>query len=807
MRADETRSAAATPAGARPRSASLKQSTAFADRIEPWGGAAGVSHLPSDIAPFVDAAVPCLEESDVAAVKFTIDNVQPQRSLENVTVSWTSPSMIDVVPANIKLAGGGPEDTRNWVGVYSPTTSKHDEFVDYLYVEGKNGINRSSFTFRLLNMRDAYELRYIRGNDGRCLGKSDSIAFANPLLEPTQVHLSLAGRFPGDTAMWVSWNSGTEFVAAARAEGSSAVKTPPKNLPTVEFRCSGSTCPAGSNEKSSNSNYAFAVASSTHYDASDMCGAPSNVTSPNKYRHVGFFHSVLVEWWPKDLMTLGASQDEKKMPSRPEAIQYRVFQSADVKSDWFTFATPVEDSGDAHWNFIAYADHGAEWGSQYRAADDFSEQGTHTPGADVVNMNLRAMMSQYEQGREEEEKQEQQNGQRRSPEAPPARTSSLLAGARTRDQLAPSSSAAFSPGAAGALAASPSTTATSSSLIPRLALHFGDLAYAWSVGYIWELWQAQLQTTIAARMPYMVSVGNHEYDYFSRGSDCRKDPSNNVPNKSPLFDCDFVRQDPRKDFGFHPRWGNYGDDSKGECAVPVVHRFPNPPPSGHGIFWYSFDMTNVHVIQLSSEHDYRKGSIQHEWLAADLKAAAKAETRRNFPWIVVTAHRPAYNSDKFMPDYKVGHHMVDELDDLLKEHQVNLFLAGHYHEYERTWPAFKHKRVKESLHAKKKKKASGTVHITIGSAGAWLDDTNESVANDWSAVKHRTFGYLRLHVKGREGLRVDFHGLPEKQLGTSNTTFDLMDTVEIEPWVREEEEDAVRSQQPQGESEEEAIFI
>ena len=28
-----------------------------------------------------------------------------------------------------------------------------------------------------------------------------------------------------------------------------------------------------------------------------------------------------------------------------------------------------------------------------------------------------------------------------------------------------------------------------------------------------------------------------------------------------------------KDNGFHPRWGNYGNDSSGECGVPMVHRF------------------------------------------------------------------------------------------------------------------------------------------------------------------------------------------------------------------------------------------
>lgn len=64
----------------------------------------------------------------------------------------------------------------------------------------------------------------------------------------------------------------------------------------------------------------------------------------------------------------------------------------------------------------------------------------------------------------------------------------------------------------------------------------------------------------------MVSIGNRtycltfcesfyvidEYDHLVGGK--------NDPSQSP-------------DNGFHPSWGNYGNDSNGECAVPMVNRF------------------------------------------------------------------------------------------------------------------------------------------------------------------------------------------------------------------------------------------
>merc|ERR1712032_1682159 len=82
---------------------------------------------------------------------------------------------------------------------------------------------------------------------------------------------------------------------------------------------------------------------------------------------------------------------------------------------------------------------------------------------------------------------------------------------------------------------------------PRFLVHSGDLAYAWSNGITWEHWGTQIEE-VARRVPYMVSLGNHEYDHLGGAN---KDPSN-------------------AGIGFHPWWGNYGDDSNGECGVPVV---------------------------------------------------------------------------------------------------------------------------------------------------------------------------------------------------------------------------------------------
>jgi hypothetical protein len=41
--------------------------------------------------------------------------------------------------------------------------------------------------------------------------------------------------------------------------------------------------------------------------------------------------------------------------------------------------------------------------------------------------------------------------------------------------------------------------------------------------------------------------------------------------------------------------GNYGYDSGGECAIPMVRRF-HSPSNGNGLFWYSFDVGPIHIL-------------------------------------------------------------------------------------------------------------------------------------------------------------------------------------------------------------------
>ncbi|XP_015775723.1 PREDICTED: probable inactive purple acid phosphatase 2 [Acropora digitifera] len=248
-----------------------------------------------------------------------------------------------------------------------------------------------------------------------------------------------------------------------------------------------------------------------------------------------------------------------------------------------------------------------------------------------------------------------------------------------------------------------------------LVFHVGDISYARGYGYIWDQWH-ELIEPYATLIPYMVGIGNHEQDHLSGGS---KDPSG-APGE-----------------GWHPIWGNFGDDSGGECGVPMYYRF-HMPDNGNALWWYSFDYGSVHFVMMSTEHDYRKGSRQYTWLEKDLKSVDRNKT----PWLVLGGHRPMYSSQKVSSDYFVSLYMQYYLEELFHDYKVDLAFWGHYHSYERTCAVYK-----EVC----QEKGSGTTHIVVGSAGFTLD-TEGYYDVGWSRYHENDYGYGRVLVANKSAL-------------------------------------------------------
>jgi hypothetical protein len=126
-------------------------------------------------------------------------------------------------------------------------------------------------------------------------------------------------------------------------------------------------------------------------------------------------------------------------------------------------------------------------------------------------------------------------------------------------------------------------------------------------------------------------------------------------------------------------------------------KMPSDESDGQSNFWYSYDHGMVHYVMLDTETDlgnelvgpsepaggtenagpFGKYNQQIEWLKADLVAVDRTKT----PWLIVGGHRPFYSSgSNNCANCKTA------FEEILNEYQVDLYISGHYHVYERFAP-------------------------------------------------------------------------------------------------------------------------
>jgi len=212
-------------------------------------------------------------------------------------------------------------------------------------------------------------------------------------------------------------------------------------------------------------------------------------------------------------------------------------------------------------------------------------------------------------------------------------------------------------------------------------VHVGDIAYA--VGYLseWDEFMQQIEP-VAARIPWMASIGNHEMGW----------------SQSDAFNGTLATE----------------MDSGGECGVPFLKRFPYAmqtlaadKATHEADAWYSFEVGPVHFTMLSSEHNFATGSPQWQWMIKDLESVDRTRT----PWLAVTAHRPMYVASDWGGDQAVMKLLGDNLESELIKYGVDFFFAGHHHSYQRWCKLNAGKCVDES------KGEQGVFHFVLGMAG------------------------------------------------------------------------------------------
>eukprot|EP00873_Tetraselmis_striata_P011050 jgi/Tetstr1/431314/TSEL_021006.t1 len=137
-----------------------------------------------------------------------------------------------------------------------------------------------------------------------------------------------------------------------------------------------------------------------------------------------------------------------------------------------------------------------------------------------------------------------------------------------------------------------------------------------------------------------------------------------------------------------------GNHERRSMFAQYKARFSMPVQHAEDV-WYSWDAGQVHFVSLALDVYIMAGSnkehaalakAQLSWLAADLAKANRFRDKQ--PWIIVYGHRPLYctNSgrgrDCNRPESKVRR----ALEFLFLRYGVDLYLCGHMHAYERSWP-------------------------------------------------------------------------------------------------------------------------
>lgn len=247
--------------------------------------------------------------------------------------------------------------------------------------------------------------------------------------------------------------------------------------------------------------------------------------------------------------------------------------------------------------------------------------------------------------------------------------------------------------------------------------HGGDISYATGYAAVWDFFLDMLSPVSASTL-YLTTVGNHESDWPCTAT-------------------------------------TVGDtDSGGECGVTTTTHLPMPEPATTDKPWWSYDVGLIHMVGMSTEHNYSLDSEQYQWLEKDLASVDRTVS----PWIVFGGHRAMYiNSDyggKSDSDITVMNNLIAVIEPLLWKYRVNVGFYGHNHAVQRH-SAVLNKTVIQQSTARVDSDGKvthwhvdpqATVHMVVGTGGASFTE-NAMFGSDkpvWNEMVMYEYGFARV---------------------------------------------------------------
>ena len=228
---------------------------------------------------------------------------------------------------------------------------------------------------------------------------------------------------------------------------------------------------------------------------------------------------------------------------------------------------------------------------------------------------------------------------------------------------------------------------------PAFHLIMGDLSYANGKQKVWDKWFKQLEP-LSRSIPVMPALGNHENEKINGHK-----------------------------IGY----------------IAYQARMALPPPETR----YSFDYNEARFVSFNS-NDFRNDE-QMTWFVDTLK---NAQADKSVRWVIVYQHHPLYSSTVGRLNNKP---LIAAVRHILDRYNVDLVLAGHNHNYERSYPL-----VGESIAQSGSgpyQKGKGVVFVISGGGGRRLYKFTPEVPST-TARRESAPHYLRVQVT-RKKLRVE----------------------------------------------------
>jgi hypothetical protein len=200
-------------------------------------------------------------------------------------------------------------------------------------------------------------------------------------------------------------------------------------------------------------------------------------------------------------------------------------------------------------------------------------------------------------------------------------------------------------------------------------VHAGDLAYADCNQTRWDTYNRMVEP-LAAVMPWMVSIGNHEIEQQE--------------GTGTFFEGYRLR------YAGMPEYAPAEDDTPPYSATSCTPSIFTAGDYNYGNSYYSFNTSNVYWIILNSYTHIEEGSKQYKWLEMTLESI----DRGDFPWVFVIAHCPMYNSNDDHQNEAQTKEMKTSIETLLYHYKVTGVISGHVHAYERMDQVYKDSKTK-----------------------------------------------------------------------------------------------------------------